>query len=172
MEPDESRPASRPKPSKIPSWIMLGFLLGAIFVWALPHPRESVARDPAPAAVVERPVLSSIPTHPRLTDVEAVFEEWGNQYALWAGDTTYVCMWDSESKTYRDCFQVIRRGDDLFFFRSISRPRNLRARDGVPTGSPLEFLNPEPEVRGLFGERLTAPVIDRAVPPRTDFKTP
>jgi hypothetical protein len=125
---------------------MLGFLLGALFVWALPRPREPRA---APARVV--PVVSApaVATHPRFTDLEAVFEEW-SRYAVWADDITYVCLWDStETRTFRDCFQVLRRGDELFF-RSVTRPRNLRARDGVPKESPMEFLNPVPEARGLF----------------------
>lgn len=134
---DESPPASRPKPSKIPSWIMLGFLLGALFVWALPRPRVPVA---APAPVT--PVLSApaVATHPRFSDLEASFIEW-QQYALWAGEVSYVVMWDAESRSFRDCYEVLRRGDE-FFFRSVPRPRNLRARENVPANSPLQFLNP------------------------------
>jgi hypothetical protein len=144
---DEAPPPSRPKPSKIPSWIMLGFVLGALFVWALPNPRAPRASPtPTPPAV---PPLA-FGTHPRFTEVEAAFERW-KEYALWADDVTYVCLWDSaETRTFRDCFQVLRRGDDLFY-RSVPRPRDLRAREGVPEECPLQFLNPVPEVRRLFG---------------------
>jgi hypothetical protein len=134
---EESPPASRSKPSKIPSWIMLGFLLGALFVWALPRPRT-----PAVAQAPVTPVISALAlaVHPRFSDLEASFTEW-QQYASWTGDVTYVVMWDAETKTYRDCYEVLRRSDELFF-RSVPRPRNFRARNNVPENSPLQFLNP------------------------------
>ncbi|MEO6568128.1 MAG: hypothetical protein ABIO94_05145 [Opitutaceae bacterium] len=155
---DETPPASRPKPSKIPSWIMLGFLLGAAFVWALPRPRPT--RSVIPPAT---PLISAVAmaTHPRLSDVEASFDMW-SRYALWADDVTYVGLWDPETLTYRDCFQVLRRSDELFF-RSVPRPRNLRARSDVPKDSPLEFFNPMPEQRGILG--LPIPPAPESRPP-------
>lgn len=140
---------------------MLGFLLGALFVWMLPKPPARPSSIVAPTP--ERPALAAPPTHPRLSDVEAVFEEW-RQYALWDGDTTYVCMWDDVSRTFRDCYEVLRRGESQNYFRNVARPRNLRPRDGVPANSPLEFLNPVAEARGLFGERIAPPVTDRPKP--------
>ena len=143
---DEASLPPRPKPSKVPSWIMLGFLFGAVFVWALPDRRPPRA-DPAPAA----PVASILPAakSPRLTDVEAAFEEW-KAYALWADNITYVTLWDSaETRTFRDCFQVLRQGDE-FFYRSVPRPRDLRPREDVPKECPLEFLLPVSEVRRTF----------------------
>lgn len=156
---DESRTAPASKLSKIPSWIMLGFVLGALFVWALPR------REPAPVPVVSAPprvATVAAPAHPRFSDLEASFLEW-QQYAVWAGDVTYVCMWDAPSLTFRDCYQVLRRGDDLFF-RSVPRPKNLRALEGVPEKSPLEFLNPVPEGRSLLWERPASPVLEPATP--------
>jgi len=143
---ENSPPSARSKPSKIPSWIMLGFVLGALFVRALPRPREAVTRTPPVT-----PVLSAPPAavHPRFSEVEASFTEW-QQYAVWAGDVTYVVMWDGETKKFRDCYEVLRRSDDLFF-RSVPRPKGLRAIESVPDNSPLQFLNPVPEPRGLFG---------------------
>jgi hypothetical protein len=154
---DEPNPATSAKPSKTPSWIMLGFMAGALFVWALQHGKDTPAPASKPAPVVPATVAPvSLP--PRLSDVEAVFEEW-KRYAVWANDTTYVCWSDPATGHYRDCFEVVRRGEALFF-RSVPRPRNLRAIDGVPATSPLEFLNPVPEVRGLFGERIAQPVVE------------
>lgn len=148
MEDLEESPApSRPKPSKVPSWIMVGFFFGALFVWALPKRPEAAAKV-APVAP-EPPVLSTL--RPRLSDVEDTFIEWERQYAVWTDNTTYVVMWDAETRTFRDCFQVLRRGNDEFFFRSVTRPRNLRPREDVPQNSPLQFLNSAPEERGFFG---------------------
>jgi hypothetical protein len=96
-----------------------------------------------------------VPTPPRLSDVEAVFADW-ERFAVWADNTTYVCMYDFETKTYRDCFEVSRRGEALYF-RSVTRPPNLRARTDVPENSPLEFLNPVPEARGIFDPRPPLP---------------
>lgn len=153
---DESPEAPRPKPSKIPSWIMLGFLLGALFVWALPRPRTAVVTQAPVTPVLSAPAFA---THPRFSDLEASFTEW-QQYALWSGELAYVVMWDAETRTFRDCYEVQRRSDE-FFFRSVPRPKNLRAREDVPANSPLQFLNPVPEVRGLFG----APVPAKESPP-------
>ncbi|MEO7414047.1 MAG: hypothetical protein ABIZ81_11900 [Opitutaceae bacterium] len=149
---DETPPVSRPKPSKIPSWIMLGFILGAVFVWALPRPRPERSVTPPVTPVIP---AFAVETPPRLTDVETFFDVW-RRFALWDGDTTYVCLWDSGTRTFRDCFQIIQRGDELFF-RSVPRPRNLRPRSDVPKDSPFEFLNPIPELRGLFGAPISPP---------------
>ena len=152
---DESPPVPRPKPSKIPSWIMLGFILGALFVWALPRrePATVTVPPPAPAKSAAAPALP-----PRLTDVEAVFAKWGT-HALWANDVTYVVMWDTESLSYRDAFEVLRNGDNLFF-RSVPRPRGMRALEGIPQNSPLQFLNPVIEPRGIFGTPIPPPAVD------------
>jgi hypothetical protein len=157
---EESRAGPQPKPSKIPSWIMLGFLLGAFFVWMLPRAREP--ETPVVSTPV-RPLAQIVATHPRFSDVEASFLEW-QRYAVWAGEVTYVCMWDSASLSFRDCYEVWRRGDD-FFFRSIPRPKNLRALEGVPEKSPLEFLNPVPE-RNVLWEKPGAPALDPTLPPK------
>jgi hypothetical protein len=138
----------RPKPSKTPSWIMLGFLLGALFMWKLPRLKPT----PPAAPSISAPAVPKVATRPRMTDVEAAFEAY-RQYALWTNDgITYVCFWDGvETQTFRDCFQVLQRGEELFF-RSVPRPANLRAREDVPKECPLQFLNPAPETeaRGVL----------------------
>ena len=151
---NESPPAPRPKPSKIPSWIMLGFILGVLFVRALPRPRATLAVQPTASPVISAPATA---THARFSEVEASFLEW-QKYALWAGDVAYVVMWDRETGTFRDCYQVLRRGDEMFFFRSVPRPKNLRAREDVPPNLPLQFLKPVPEEeRGFFGQPIAPP---------------
>lgn len=151
---DESSSTSRPKPSTIPSWVTLGFILGALFVWALPRSKEPLT--PAPPPEFRSPPTSVVATPPRQSDVEALFSKWGPRYALWADDVTYVCMYDQASGTFRDCFEVVRRGDTLYF-RTVERPGNLRARDDVPVDSPLEFLNPIPVPRSQRFDRLAPP---------------
>lgn len=155
---DESPPVPRPKPSKIPSWIMLGFLLGALFVWALPRPRPARAEKPSATPMIS---AAATATRPRLSDVEASFDVW-SRYARWDDVVTYVSLWDSETATFRDSFQVLRRGDE-FFFRSVPRPRHLRVRNDVPKDCPLEFFDPVPEQRGILG--LPIPPAPESRPP-------
>ena len=60
-------------------------------------------------------------------------------------------------------YEVLRRSDD-FYFRSVPRPKNLRALEGVPEKSPLEFLNPVPEGRNVLWEKPGAPALDATAP--------
>jgi hypothetical protein len=151
----ESPPAARPKPSKTPSWIMLGFMLGALFIWALPR-RESLASSTPPPAPQKTTAPVALPP-PRLTDVEAFFADWGH-HAIWANDVTYIAAWNLDTRSYRDAFEVLRSGDRLYF-RSVPRPPGLRVLDGVPPNSPLQFFNPVAE-RSLFSLPSPAPASD------------
>ena len=136
---DEPESTEAPVPSvsrlsKTPSWIMLGFLLGALFVWSLPHPPP----PPAPAAVVaDKPEAPVVLSAPRLTAIEAVFEEWG-RYAVWENDVTEVALWNSEARAYTDCFEVVRTGDHSYF-RSIPRLTRPVLTRGIRENSPLQF---------------------------------
>lgn len=132
-----ARPPSAARLSKTPSWVMLGFALGALFVWSLPRP----AKPPVPAIVAAKkpgppPVLAA----PRLTAIEAVFEEWG-RYAVWENDTTEVGLWNPEAKAYTDCFEVVR-ADERYYFRSISRLTRPILTRGIKENSPLQFTEP------------------------------
>ena len=134
---DEARPPSTARPSMTPSWIMLGFALGALFVWSLPHP----AKPAVPAApVAAKPEAPPVLAAPRLTAIEAVFEEWG-RYAVWENDVTEVALWNSEAKAYTDCFEVLRVAD-RYYFRSISRLTRPVLTRGIKENSPLQFTEP------------------------------
>lgn len=150
---DESPATSRPKLSKTPSWIMLGFLLGAIFVAAMnSRPRRAAPTAPPPTPPPKAAAPAALPA--RLTDIEAYFAEW-KQYAVWANELTYVVAYDSASGTYRDAFEILRVGDK-FYFRSVTRPRGMRVREDVPNNALFQFLVPVPEEsRGIFGAPRT-----------------
>lgn len=139
--PDESEPAPAvpprpPKPSMAPSWAMLGFAFGALFILALP------SRTPEPLPQL-RPVLTSAPgarepaAPPRFTTIENVFAEWGRA-AVWENDLTEVALWNSEKKSYADCYEVLRSGDG-FYFRTIPRLTRPVLTHGVSPNSPLQF---------------------------------
>lgn len=138
---DESENAERERPvppsklSKTPSWITLGFILGALFVLSLPE-EKSAATAPAkpepPVVRLERPVL---------TEIEAVFVEWGH-LAVWENDLTEVALWDAERKAYAQFYEVLRNGD-TFYFRSIPRLTRPVLTHGVPENAPLQYTETE-----------------------------
>ena len=131
----KSRPPSPAKMSKTPSWLMLGFVLGALFVWALPEQEKT---PPPPSEKPAVPITTPAPRPPRrLTDIEAVFAQWG-RYAVWANDTTEVALWDEQTQTFSEHFEVLRLGDD-FFFRSIPKFTRPVIQRGVESQSPLRF---------------------------------
>ncbi|HTZ21516.1 MAG TPA: hypothetical protein VMC06_11605, partial [Opitutaceae bacterium] len=118
---DDTPTDPRPPPAKMsmtPSWVMLGFVLGAFFVWALPEPKKELPSSPVP---VERtPETTTRPPRlPHLTDVEAVFAQW-DRYAIWENDVTEIAYWNEETRSFSNFFEVLRSGDRLFF-RSIPK---------------------------------------------------
>jgi hypothetical protein len=118
---------------------MLGFLFGVLFMLALPR------REAAPSSAVAPPEPSPLflhPTAPRLTTIEAVFEEWG-KYAKWEKDVTEVVLLaDPFTKSDGECYEVLRVGGD-YFFRSIPRLTRPVLTHDLPDDpkkpSPLEF---------------------------------
>ena len=135
-EEDDDRPRgaerlSPAKMSKTPSWIMLGFLLGALFVWALPRRPKPAAvvpaierRDPVPPAA-PRPEL-------QLTTIEAVFDR-EKERAVWAYGTTEVALWNPHDRAFSDFYEVVRYGG-TYYFRSIPKLTRLiinRGKDGA-----------------------------------------
>ena len=137
QDSDPPRPVSASRLSKTPSWITLGFVLGVLFVWALPHD-ESKGRSPRG----EKPVVSTVQLErPRLTEIEAVFADW-ERYAVWQDDVTEVAYWDTEKRSYTIFYEVFRR-DGNYYFRSIPRLTRPILKRGVPEQSPLEFTETE-----------------------------
>ena len=125
------------KPSRIPSWVMLGFALGALFVLALPR---RAAKPVLEEAAV--PVSQAAPAAPpRVSTIEAVFAAWG-KYAVWDNDLTQVALWSGETKSFSDCFEVLRMGDALYF-RSIPRLTHPILTHGVTGDSPLQYTETE-----------------------------
>ena len=132
-EPAKEYPPSASRLSKTPSWVTLGFVLGAFFVWALPH----AERPAAPAA----PTLTVELQRPKTTDIEAVFAEWG-RFAMWENDLTEVALWDVDKKSYTLCYEVLRSGEALYF-RSIPRLTRPVLSHGLAGPMPLQFTETE-----------------------------
>jgi hypothetical protein len=128
------RPVSPSKLSKTPSWITLGFVLGALFVWSLPDPPP-----PPPPLKPETTVVKL--ERPKITEIEAVFAEW-NEFAVWKNDLTEVAMWDAAKQSYSQFYEVLRNGED-YYFRSIPALTRPVLTHGVPENAPLQYTETE-----------------------------
>jgi hypothetical protein len=166
----EETPKRRPpisQLSKTPSWVMLGFILGALFVSALPR-REPPA--PRPIVLASEPSKRVKLDQPLLTTVEAVFAQWSN-YAVWENDTTQVALWNTAVGDFAEFYEV-RRIDDVFYFRSLDRLTNPPLRHGVqlPPECPLRFTESEEHYREWLeqghGGRAASTPIERLEAPR------
>ena len=147
-EPEAPPPPPKPKPSMAPSWVMLGFIVGALFIWALPNRRTAVAEPPVRSPVAP----AALRTPPQLTTIEAVFAEWG-QYAVWDRDVTQVALWTSETREYSECYEVLRGGGS-YFFRSIPRLTRPVLTHGVRAdNSPLQFTETEAQRAEWLSEK-------------------
>jgi hypothetical protein len=144
-QPPPSRPELPPKPSMAPSWVLLGFGIGVLFIWMLPPSEPPAAAGLEPAAA---PVARSAP---QIAVIEAVFAEWGSA-ASWENDVTEVALWSSETGSYSQCFQVIRTGG-MYFFRSIPRLTRPVLTRGVRDNSPLQFTESEAQRAEWIGAK-------------------
>ncbi len=155
--------------SKTPSWVMLGFLFGAAFVWALPK-----KAPPARPVVVSNPERQVIVKTPRpLMLIESVFEQW-HELATWDQNVTQVAMWSSEDGSFSDFYEV-RRVDGGFYFRSIPQLTNRPIRHGkpVPPECPLQFTETEAQYQEWREQgRFERPAERSTVPPRVLQTTP
>lgn len=178
MDEDESKagkqyPLSTSKMSKTPSWIMLGFLLGAVFVAALPPLRKK----PAPEMPTFRAVEPAKPSAPRdpgpLTTIEDVFATWG-KHAVWSDDVTEVALWSVQEKAFADFYEV-RRVGDVYYFRTIPRlTRRIIARGKPIPESPLQFTETEEQYREWqnYGRSEHSPEREPLVRPRSVVAPP
>jgi hypothetical protein len=146
----DSRPpdrADRPaRLSRTPSWVMLGFLLGALAVYAWLRPRGNAPQPPAPPAVSAAPVAETKRDAPVLTTIEAVFATWGEN-AVWHANTTEIALWNSRDRDFTDFYEVRRIGG-VNYFRSIPTltRRIIRRGKEIPE-CPLQFTETEEQYR-------------------------
>ncbi len=142
-ESEQRYPVSTAKMSKTPSWIMLGFLLGAAFVLALPPLRRKAPPETATIRAVEPPAAPAGPREPPLlSTIEDVFAIWG-RHAVWSDNLTEVALWNVRDQAFNQFFEV-RRDGDTYYFRTISRlTRRIVARGKHIAEAPLQFTETE-----------------------------
>lgn len=157
-EADEIPPAPRTRLSKTPSWITLGFILGAMFVWSLPD--EETKTNAALSAELPTKVMQL--ERPKLTEVEAVFSEW-ERFAVWKNAVTQIAMWDTEKRSYTLYYEVMQQNGE-YYFRSISKLTRPLLTRGVPADAPLQFAETEESRRAWVEHGQFEPQSERRRP--------
>jgi hypothetical protein len=150
MDEPSDKPLPPSRLSKTPSWVSLGFVIGALFVWALPRETKT-AGTAGESSAAKVPVVQL--ERPKATDIEAVFAEWG-RYAVWDNDLTEVALWDVDRKSYTIFYEILRSGD-ASYFRSIPRLTRPILVHGVPRGCPLQFTETEEQRREWLARDVT-----------------
>ncbi len=123
---------------------MLGFILGAAFIWALPRHEPPVR----PIIVAPPAPKSTAAAEPReLTTIEAVFDRW-SEYAVWDDDLTQVALWNGAVGDFAEFYEVLRV-NRAYYFRSIPHLTNRIVRHGkpVPAECPLQFTETDEQYR-------------------------
>jgi hypothetical protein len=131
--------------SKVPSWLLLGFVVGALFVGLLrrdylvsssPGPERSDKVEPSLAS----PSPAVRPGEPSLSAVEAIWSVWG-EHAVWVEEVTQISIWNTETLAFTDFFEVTRRADS-YFFRCIPRLSRPLIDRGLGKAAPIQFTGP------------------------------
>jgi hypothetical protein len=144
-------PMSPAKMSKTPSWIMLGFVLGALAAAAFLRQPQKPAVVPAAPPVAITPPEPEKPRFPQpLSKIETVFEMFGKE-AVWdRHETTEVGLFDSETNRFAD-FYEIRRMEGKLYFRTIPElTRRVFVPEKADPANPLQFTETEEQ----FNERM------------------
>jgi hypothetical protein len=100
-------------------------------------PKRAPVAPPMPVVREAEAPVEKPPDPPRMTTVEDVFASW-DKYAVWSNDTTEVALWDSGTKSFSDCYEVVRVGNG-YYFRSIPGLTRPVLTHGVVENSPLQF---------------------------------
>ncbi len=155
---EEESPVPQPpsdKPSQTPSWAMVGFVLGALFILALPHHENEPPAPVAPVRTPPEPSPRRIPlSPPRISTIEAVFDAY-SQYAVWDHDVTEVALWNTESDSFSDCFEVLRTSEGCYF-RSIPQLTHPVLTHGVTADAPIRFTETVDQRAEWLGEKNEA----------------
>ncbi len=143
IEPRKPHPPSPARMSKVPSWISVGFVLGALVGWTLREPKPV---PPPPPKVIE--VVKFEPRPNQVPTVEALFEKWRHLAAWRDDDTTEIAVWNPDSKEFTEAYEVKRVGDD-FYFRSLPHltRKLINYGEKLPADAPIRFASVEDRAR-------------------------
>ena len=141
----EEPPVDRRKLSTIPSWVMLGFVLGALVMFGYrsrSSPTEAPEQPPA-AVQAEEPAPGearnsyAYEDQPSFSVVEALFEQY-RSYAFWEDERTEIAIWNTRTLDFTDCFELLR-GEHGTYYRSIPRLTRLPLPGYGPPNCPVLF---------------------------------
>ncbi len=145
-------PIPRASLSRTPSWIMVGFIIGAMFAYGVQREvaRRTAAKpvsSPQAAPHASAPPRTEPPRsytvlkdHASLTAIENVFTQYESQ-AVWHNDLTEVALWNAETGKYSEFFEVMRSGDE-YYVRSIPHLTRAVIRQSAGPDLPLMFTEP------------------------------
>lgn len=179
----DSETVDRRKLSQVPSWIMLGFVVGVITMWlfrsapdpvavpvAAPAAAEAEVEEEADAIAGERAAPAGGALSMEI--VAALWDEY-RAYAFWNEDKTQIAVWNSEQLGFTDRYEVLRTLE-ADYFRPIETFTRLTLPGYGPENSPILYtetaeqraernqkLNPQPVER----PRRPDPVEFNTLPP-------
>lgn len=145
-------PPDKANLSQVPSWVLVGFLVGVVTMWFFyrshresavsAEPEASAVSDPAatPAAKAgaDQPANPlAVPGKPSLVRVEALFDTF-RDWAFWTDHRTEIAVWNSSTASFSDHFEVLRT-EDGDFFRSIPGFTRLPLEGYGPPNCPVQF---------------------------------
>lgn len=134
-------PIDRHKLSTIPSWVMVGFVLGVFVMLGFrggdDGPPPAAAPAPVEQTIATEKNAAAIDDQPSFTVVEALFEQY-RQYAFWENDRTEIAIWNSRTLDFTDYFEVLR-ADTGTYYRPISMLTRLPLMNYGPPDSPVRF---------------------------------
>jgi hypothetical protein len=154
--PVQTPQPSRDKLSKVPSWIMLGVVLGGIGFYGVQsffeEQRGKKQRQKAPpaASAPARPATdagaASVPAgekrdpHMSLFAIDAVFRAHGAS-AVWEHDLTEIVLWNPATRSYSTGVEVLRNGD-TYHYRLLDRLTRPVLTEGVDPDAPIRLTEP------------------------------
>ncbi|MDX2185329.1 MAG: hypothetical protein SFV32_00210 [Opitutaceae bacterium] len=142
------------KLSRVPSWIMLGFIAGGLAVYTLVpelkgfwHKRRAQADAAAAAAVsAERPSPTPAPTPaPKPAPTGATLEEVDMIFtiyradAVWDNDRTEIAIWNRYKERFSDFYELYRDGDGKIWYRPILELTRPVIQYEGEEGRPIRF---------------------------------
>jgi len=132
--------------SHVPSWLMIGFLVGVITMWVFrrePEPPASPA-DATPTTLATEAEVDVAEVEPAeitgrmsLDMVSAIFSAY-RDWVWWSDDMTQIAVWNSDTMGFTDRYEVIRTLE-ADYFRPIARFTRLPLPGYGPDNSPLLF---------------------------------
>jgi len=144
---DDTPKLPQPKLSKTPSWIMVGFIAGALFAYGV---RQQISHQvetkpigqttPAPVPAEAPHSSAALKDHASLLAIENIFAQY-QEHAVWHNDLTEVALWNAETGKYSELFEIMRSGE-YFYFRTIPHLTRAVIRQNVDPNAPLKFTEP------------------------------